>query len=112
VAGEGIIKFESSDPPFCNYTLIAEEHGDSLIIFRVWDKATGVLLGLKTINLSDENTCVRTSQGFTEEGKFRGVMIINVELVDRAIAILANFALNFRFSSVPASHHQTRINIL
>ena len=77
VAGEGIIKFESSDPPFCNYTLIAEEHGDSLIISKVWDKATGVLLGLETINLSDENTCVRTSQGFTEEGKFRGVMVIN-----------------------------------
>jgi hypothetical protein len=77
VAGEGILKFESSDPPFCNYTLIAEEHGDSLIIFRVWDKATGMLLGLETINLSDDNTCVRTSQGFTEEGKFRGVMVIN-----------------------------------
>jgi len=76
VAGESIIKLESSDPPFCNYTLIAEEHGDSLIIFRVWDKATGVLLGLETINLSDDNTCVRTSQGFTAEGKFRGVMVI------------------------------------
>jgi len=76
VADESIIKLESSDPPFCNYTLIAEEHGDSLIIFRVWDKATGVLLGLETINLSDDNTCVRTSQGFTAEGKFRGVMVI------------------------------------
>jgi hypothetical protein len=76
VAGEGIIKIESSEPPFCNYNLIAEEHGDSLIIFRVWDKATGVLLGLETINLYDENTCVRTTQGFTAEGEFRGVMVI------------------------------------
>ncbi len=76
VAGESIIRLESSDPPFCNYTLIAEEHGDSLIIVRVWDKATGVLLSLETINLSDDNTYVRTSQGFTAEGKFRGVMVI------------------------------------
>lgn len=77
VAGEGKIKFESSDLPFCNYTLIAEEVGENLIIFRVWDKATGVLLGLETINLVDEITCVRTSQGFTAEGKFRGVMVIH-----------------------------------
>lgn len=76
VAGEGIIKIESSELPFCNYKLIGEEHGDSLIIFRIWDKATGVLLGLETINLYDENTCVRTSQGFTPEGKFKGVMVI------------------------------------
>lgn len=76
VAGEGMIKIESSEPPFCNYTSIAEEHGDSLIIFRIWDKATGVLLGLETINLYDHNTCVRTSQGFTAEGKFKGVMVI------------------------------------
>jgi hypothetical protein len=77
IAGEGKIQFESSDPPFCNYTLIAEEVGGDLIIFRVWDKATGILIGLETINLVDENTCVRTSQGFTPEGKFRGVMVIH-----------------------------------
>lgn len=76
VAGDGMVKLESAEPPFCNYNLIAEEHGDNLIIFRIWDKATGVLLGLETINLYDENTCVRTSQGFTAEGKFRGVMVI------------------------------------
>jgi hypothetical protein len=76
VAGEDRIKIESSDPPFCNYTLIGEEHEDSLIIFRVWDKATGVLLAVETINLIDDNTCIRTTQGFTPEGKFRGVMVI------------------------------------
>jgi Domain of unknown function (DUF3598) len=76
VAGEGIVKIESAEIPFCNYNLIAEEYGDNLIIFRVLDKATGVLLGVETINLSDENTCIRTTQGFTAEGKFRGGMMI------------------------------------
>jgi hypothetical protein len=76
VAGKGAVKIESSDPPFCNYTTLAEEHGENLIIFRVWDQATGVLIGVETINLSDGNTCIRTSQGFTAEGKFRGMMAI------------------------------------
>lgn len=75
VAGKGAIKIESSEPPFCNYTTLAEEH-DNLIIFRIWDKVTNVLLGVETINLSDDNTCIRTSQGFTAEGKFRGGMTI------------------------------------
>ena len=56
--------------------MIAEEFGENLIIFRVWDQATGVLIGVETINLYDDNTCVRTSQGFTAEGKFRGGMVI------------------------------------
>lgn len=76
VADSGMIKFESADPPFCNYTLIAEEYGENLIIFRVLDKATKVLLGIEMINLSDKDTCIRTSQGFTSEGKFRGTMVI------------------------------------
>jgi hypothetical protein len=76
VAGKDAIKIESSEPPFCNYTTLAEEYGENLIIFRIWDKATSVLLGVETINLSDDNTCIRTSQGFTAEGKFRGGMTI------------------------------------
>ncbi len=76
VAGKGRVKIESSEPPFCNYTAIAEEFGENLVIFRIWDKATSVLIGVETINLYDENTCVRTSQGFTAEGKFRGGMVI------------------------------------
>ncbi|PIG93148.1 DUF3598 family protein [Gloeocapsopsis sp. IPPAS B-1203] len=76
VAGKGAIKIESSEPPFCNYTTLAEEYGTNLIIFRIWDKATGVLLGVETINLIDDNTCIRTSQGFTTEGKFRGGTMI------------------------------------
>jgi hypothetical protein len=82
VAGEGIVKIESSEPPFCNYNLIAEEHENNLIIFRVWDKATGVLIGLETINLSDDNICIRTTQGFTAEGKFRGGMMIVERKID------------------------------
>jgi hypothetical protein len=76
VVGDNQIKIESSEQPFCNYTMIGEEHGDHLIIFRIWDNATGVLLAVETINLTDDNTCIRTTQGFTPEGKFRGVMII------------------------------------
>lgn len=76
VAGKGTVKIESSEPPFCNYTAIAEEFGENLVIFRIWDKATSVLIGVETINLYDDNTCVRTSQGFTAEGKFRGGMVI------------------------------------
>ena len=76
VAGEGTIKIESSEPPFCNYTMLAEEHDENLIIFKVREKATGVVIGVETINLIDENNCVRTTQGFTAEGKFRGGLMI------------------------------------
>lgn len=81
VAGEDKIKIESSELPFANYTMIGEEHGDHLIIFRVWDKATGVLLAVETINLINETTCIRTTQGFTPEGKFRGGMVIQESCV-------------------------------
>jgi hypothetical protein len=76
VAGEGAVKIESSAPPFSNYTTLAKEYEDNLIIFKIWDKATGVLLAIETINLMDENNCVRTSQGFTAEGKFKGGLMI------------------------------------
>lgn len=77
LAGKGSIKIESNEPPFSNYTAIAEEYGDDLVIFRIWDKATGVLLGIETINLSENNTCcIRTNQGYTAEGKFKGGMMI------------------------------------
>ena len=76
VAGDGAVKIESSEPPFCNYTTLAEEHDDKIIIFKVWDKATGVLQAVETITLIDENNCVRTSQGFTASGTFRGGMTI------------------------------------
>ena len=76
VAGKGRVKIESCVPPFSNYTAIAEEFSENLIIFRIWDKATSVLIGVETINLYDENSCIPTSQGFTAEGKFRGGMVI------------------------------------
>ncbi|MFB2918338.1 MULTISPECIES: DUF3598 family protein [Aerosakkonema] len=76
VAGVGAIKIESSEPPFSNFATLAEEYSENTIIFRIWDKATGVLIGIETIVLSDENNCIRTSQGYTLDGKFKGGLMI------------------------------------
>ncbi|MCU0541164.1 MAG: DUF3598 family protein [Oscillatoriaceae cyanobacterium Prado104] len=76
VVGEGQVQVESSDFPFSNYKTLATEVGDNLIVFQVWEKATGILRAVETINLVSENRRIRTTQSLTEEGKLRGVMVI------------------------------------
>lgn len=74
--GEGQIEIESTDFPFSNYKTLATEVGDNLIIFQVWDKATGSLRAVETINLISNDERIRTTQSLTAEGKLRGVMVI------------------------------------
>ncbi|WP_414573127.1 DUF3598 family protein [Nostoc sp. CCY 9925] len=71
------IEIEAVDIPLWeNFTTIAREHGDSIIIFNIWNKTTGKLFATEMINLiNNENKC-RTSQSFTEEGKLKGLMLI------------------------------------
>ena len=76
VVGPGKVEVESSDLPFANYNMIAQEQGDHLLIFNIRDKATGNLLATETINLIQENQRVRTVQRFTPDGEFKGVMLI------------------------------------
>ncbi|MEG4960943.1 MULTISPECIES: DUF3598 family protein [unclassified Microcoleus] len=73
---QGQIEIESSDSPFCNYKTLATEVGDNLIIFQIWDKVTGILRAVETINLVSSDRRIRTTQSLTEEGKLRGVMVI------------------------------------
>ena len=76
VVGEGQVQIESPDPGFSNYKTLATEVGDNLIIFQIWDKATGILRAVETINLVSSDRRIRTTQSLTEEGKLRGVMVI------------------------------------
>lgn len=76
VVGPGTVQVESSDFPFVNYTMIAQEQSDHLIIFDITDKATGKLIATETINLVKENQRVRTVQRFTTDGDFKGLMLI------------------------------------
>ncbi len=76
VVGDRTVKLEGCEPPFGNYIMIAEEYKDNLVIFRMWDKATGVPITIETISLSDDNTCIRTLQGFTPQGAFKGFTVI------------------------------------
>jgi len=63
-------------PTWENFTTIAREHGDRIIIFNVWNKATGQLVATETINLmNNENKC-RTIQSFTEDGRLKNLMLI------------------------------------
>lgn len=73
---EGVIDITGADSAFSNFRSIAEEHGDNLIIFNVWDKASGALIGTETINLVRPDYCVRTSQGFAPDGTLKSVMVI------------------------------------
>ncbi|CAD0229592.1 MULTISPECIES: hypothetical protein [Planktothrix] len=77
VIGEGEVLIEGSDSAFVNYKSIATERDDDLIIFRVWDKITGKLRAVETINLISPSERIRTTQSFhPETGKFRGFMVI------------------------------------
>lgn len=76
VVGEGKIAIESPDLPFSNYKTLATEVGDDLIIFQVWEKATGSLRAVETINLINSGERIRTTQSLTPEGKLRGIMVV------------------------------------
>ena len=76
VVGEGQVEIESPDSPFSNYKTLATEVGDNLIVFQIWDKATGILRAVETINLVSCDRRIRTTQSLTEDGKLRGVMVI------------------------------------
>ncbi|MEZ2228002.1 hypothetical protein [Microcoleus sp.] len=76
VVGVGQVKIEGLDSVFSNYNTLATEVGDDLIIFQVWDKATGFLRAVETINLINSGERIRTTQSLTAEGKLRGVMVI------------------------------------
>jgi hypothetical protein len=76
VVGEGQVQIESPDSVFSNYKTLATEVGEDLIIFQIWDNATGSLRAVETINLVSSDRRIRTTQSLTEEGKLRGVMVI------------------------------------
>lgn len=75
VIGTGRVTIESADPPFFNYLMTAQEMGD-LLVFDIRDKATGNLIATETINLVQQNHRIRTTQSFSIEGTFQGVMLI------------------------------------
>lgn len=76
IVKEGVVDITSIDSSFSNFTSIAEEHGENLIIFNVWDKVSGSLIGTETINLVRPDYCVRTSQGFAPDRTLRSFMVI------------------------------------
>jgi hypothetical protein len=76
VVKEGVVDLTGIDSSFSNFKSIAEEHGENLIIFNVWDKASGALIGTETINLVRPDYCVRTSQGFAPDGTLKSFMVI------------------------------------
>lgn len=75
VIGEGRVTIESSDPPFFNYLMTAQEVGQ-LLVFDIRDKATGNLIATETINLVQQNQRIRTTQSFSIDGEFQGIMLI------------------------------------
>jgi hypothetical protein len=76
VVGEGQVQIESPDSGFSNFKTLATEVGDNLIIFQIWDKATGIQRAVETINLVSSDRRIRTNQILNEEGKLRGVTVI------------------------------------
>lgn len=82
IVGAGVIEIAGTDSPFSNFKAIAEEHGENLIIFNVWDKGSGALIGTETIQLVRPDYCVRTSQGFSPDGTLKSIMVITEHRVD------------------------------
>lgn len=64
------IEFESPNPPYCNFKMLVKECFDNLIILQGWDKKTGILVVVETINFVNSNLRVRTLQEFEpQDGK-------------------------------------------
>lgn len=77
IVSNGIVIFESPDPPYCNFLMLVEEVGENLIIINVSDKATGVTLAIETIYLITSNQRIRTLQKFhAQDGKLSGFIIV------------------------------------
>ncbi|UBF24455.1 DUF3598 family protein [Kovacikia minuta CCNUW1] len=76
ITAPGTVEIKGAEPPFDQYRAIAQEHGENLIIFNVWDQATGGLIGTELINLVQPDYCVRTSQGFNPDGSLKSMMMI------------------------------------
>lgn len=70
------VEIESGIPSWQDYAAIAQEHGDRIIIFNVWEKATGKLTATETINLVNDSNRCRTVQSFTVDGEFKGLTLI------------------------------------
>lgn len=71
------VEIESSGIPLWqDYTAIAQEHGDRIIIFNIWEKVTGKLSATETINLVNNGNRCRTVQSFTVDGEFKGLTLI------------------------------------
>lgn len=84
VISDDQVEIESLDvTEWKNFRTIAKEHGDSIIIFNVWNKVTGKLFATEFINLINHNNRCRTSQSFTEEGKLKGLMLIVEERITK-----------------------------
>lgn len=73
---KGVVEITGGDSAFSQYRSLAEEHGENLIIFNVWEKASGALIGLETINLVRPDYCIRTSQGLAPDGTLKSLMVI------------------------------------
>ena len=80
VVGPGEISIESTEEIFANFTTLAKEHDDRIIIFQLWDKSTGKLKAVETINLISDTERIRTTQSFnSDDGSLKGIMVITEE---------------------------------
>lgn len=73
---DGVVELFAEDETFSKFQLIAEEHDESLLLFKVIDRASSALIGLETINLVHPDYCVRTTQGFDPAGTLQNLMVI------------------------------------
>ena len=81
IVSAGQLQIESPDPPFNQFKALAEEQGDRLILFKVWNKQSGVLQAIELINLMSDTTRIRTTQSYTPEGTLKGVMVITEQKI-------------------------------
>lgn len=73
----GIVIFESPDPPYCDFLMLVEEVKENLIIISVSDKVTDIILAIETINLITSNQRIRTLQKFhAQDGKLSGFITV------------------------------------
>lgn len=78
---DGVVELFAEDETFSKFQLIAEEHDDALLLFKVIDRDSGALIGLETINLVHPDYCVRTTQGFDPEGTLQSLMVITEQRI-------------------------------
>ncbi len=75
--GNGAVEFVNpANEGYWDYTAIARQHSDSIIVYEVVHKQTGAIAYVETISLIGADRRVRVGQHYAPDGTYKGSIIV------------------------------------